>query len=108
MEIQYKTIDKIEGDYYGDGLKVNCDYKNNDYKLLVFSKGNYINSKERLLNVDDELANVLSWIETNEMDIHKEAVNENYSWLFDELISDSDYYAKKGNMSIGENLKLNM
>ncbi|MHC1683047.1 MAG: hypothetical protein AB6733_08880 [Clostridiaceae bacterium] len=102
MEIQYKIIDKVERDYYGDGLKVNCVFKSNEYQLFIFSTGNYINSKESLLSINGELANVLSWIETNEIEIHKKAVDENYDWLFDQLISDSDYYAEKGSITLDE------
>lgn len=102
MEIQYKYIDKIEGDYYGDGIKVNCIYKNREYELFIFSTGNYINSKEGLFSIEDELTSVLSWIEINETDIHKDAVEENYNWLFDELICDSDYYIEKGSISLDE------
>jgi len=99
MNLEYKVLEKVQGDYFGEGLKVICIFQGNEYKLFTFFIGNNMNSESDILMIENELVILLSWIKANYKAIHKKAVTENYNWLFDELINDSDYYLEKGSIS---------
>ena len=102
MNVQYENFKRIEGDYYGNGIEVICNFNYVRYELSIFSTEDYINTEEKISIIDEQLIRVLSWIEKNKETVHKRAVDENYDWLFDELISDSDYYTEKGSITIDE------
>jgi len=102
MNIEYVKTEPFYGDYYGDGFELICIYEKVQYKLLIFSTDNFFDTKEKIVLLNKELNKMLSYIKANEISIRKNAVDENYDWLFEELICDSDYYLENGNISKDE------
>jgi hypothetical protein len=98
--MQYEAIEQINGDYYGNGFKASCIMEGITYELYIFSEDDYINDKNKISVLDEQINKVLEWVKSNEEKLHKDAVTENYDWLFDELICDSDYYIGNGKINI--------